>query len=160
MSVQALSWVLDRSKSRLAARLVLLSIANHANERGDNAWPSVRTIAREAHVTDRQVQRALVTLVGLGELLIIHGAGPGGAHVYQVFMGGDKLSPPPVTFTTGRGDISDGAIRKNRPEPSKANPPTPLKKGGVCEKHPESGRTVKGACFECYAQTHSAEARP
>lgn len=156
MSVQALSWVLDHSKSRLAARLVLLSIANHANEVGDNAWPSVSRIAREAHVTDRQVQRALVGLVGLGELLIIHGAGPGGAHVYQVCMGGDKLSPGGVTNRTEGGDISYSAIRMNRPEPSKALTPLPPLKRGVCEKHPKSGLTPKGNCWGCYEETHSS----
>jgi hypothetical protein len=153
VSVQALSWVLERSKSRLAARLVLLSIANHADSDGNKAWPSIPTIAREAHVSERQAQRAILDLCVLGELLVCLKGGPGQSNVYRIRMGGDKLSPGVVTNQTVGGDKSGdgvvtnqtvggdksgGAIRKNRPitvhtEPSlKQNqpPPTPLLQRG------------------------------
>lgn len=130
-----MAWVLDSSKSRLAARLVLLSIANHADAHGFQAWPSIPTIAREAHVSERQAQRAILELACMGELLVCLQGGPGKSNAYRVVMGGDKLSPGGVTNPTIGGDKSGGAIRKNRPEPSKPiNPPTPLKKGGVITK--------------------------
>lgn len=145
-----MSWVLDHSVSRLAARLVLLSIANHANEVGENAWPHISTIAREAHVSERQAQRAIKELVAKQELFVWLEAGPRRSNIYQVAMKGDNLSPSRVTNPTVKGDKSDSAIRKNRPEPSKTlTPPTPLKRG-ACAIHPESGRTVKGQCWECY----------
>lgn len=147
-----MAWVLENSKARLASRLVLLSIANHANAGGMDAWPHIRTIAREAHVSERQAQRAVKELVALGELFVWLKSGPLQSNAYQVLMGGDNLSPPVVTNPTQGGDKSGGAIRKNRPEPSKANPPTPLKKGGVCEKHPESGESQWGTCWACYAE--------
>jgi Helix-turn-helix domain len=131
MSVQAMSWVLDNSKSHLAARLVLLSIANHADAYGNQAWPSVAKIAQEAHVSIRQTQRAIVELCQLGELAVSVKAGPSQWNLYRVLMGGDNLSPPVVTNRTQGGDIFDGAIRKNRPEPSKPTPPTPPKRGGA-----------------------------
>ena len=135
MSWQAVSWVLDYSKSRLAARLVLLSIANHANRDGENAWPSIPTIAHEAHISERQAQRALVELAAIGELVIYLQAGPGKRNVYRVVIGGDNLSPGVVTNQTVGGDKSGGAIRKNRPEPSKPlTPPTPLFQRGVLTK--------------------------
>jgi len=127
-----MSWVLESSKSRLAARLVLLAIANHANQNGEQAWPSVPTLAREAHISVRQAQRAVLDLVALGEVVIHMGAGPGKTNVYRVVMGGDKMSPPLVTFPTVSGDISGSAIRKNRPEPPKPTPPcSPPLKGGT-----------------------------
>jgi len=135
MSVQAMSWVLDKSQSRLAARLVLLSIANHSNQAGEDAWPSVPTIAREAHLSDRQVARAILDLVALRELLVLPRSGPAQANVYIVVMDGDKLSPSMVTNRTVDGDKSGSAIRKNRPEPSKIlNPPTPLFQRGVTKR--------------------------
>ena len=70
MSVQAISWVLEHSKARLGARLVLLSIANHANGEGENAWPSVSRIADEAGMSPRQVKNLLPELERLGELEI------------------------------------------------------------------------------------------
>lgn len=162
-----MSWVLDHSKSRLAARLVLLSIANHADAYGYNAWPFIPKIAREAHVSERQAQRAILQLAGMGELLVCLRGGPLKSNVYRVVMGGDNLSPGVVTNQTVGGDKSDSAIRKNRPEPSKPiTPPTPLKRGGrftkrkrrnenrqeECTVHPESGLTEWGTCWACYAE--------
>jgi hypothetical protein len=173
-----MSWVLDHSKSRLAARLVLLSIANHSNEHGENAWPHISTIAREAHVSERQAQRAIQELIGKQELFVWLEAGPRRSNVYQVLMKGDNLSPSRVTNPTVKGDKSDSAIRKNRPEPSKPiTPPTPPLQGGggsftsgrqprrsrrglkengreACLRHPESGLTQWGTCWACYAETY------
>jgi Helix-turn-helix domain len=71
-----MAWCFDCSHAELGARLVLLSIANHANPRGSNAYASAATIAGEARLTKRQVYRALPTLVALGELLVWHNGGP------------------------------------------------------------------------------------
>lgn len=68
MSIQALAAVLEESKARLSARLVLIAIANHANERGENSFPNLETLAREAGLSVRQVQRAIGQLEKLGEL--------------------------------------------------------------------------------------------
>ncbi len=82
MSVQAISWVLENSQARLGDRCVLIAIANHADSRGNNAWPSVRTIAREARLSTRQVQHALKRLCQIGELEVQWGAGPHGTNRY------------------------------------------------------------------------------
>lgn len=61
MSVQALAWVFDAAPADLTMgqRLVLLSIANHADARGENSWPSIATIAKEAGISERSVHDAL-----------------------------------------------------------------------------------------------------
>jgi hypothetical protein len=132
MSVQATSWVWDHSQSRLAHRLVLLAIADHAKADGTGAWPSVSTLAHEANISARQVKRALRELEAIGELTLSAG-GPGGTHLYsltRMVRGGDILTPPTpgegVTSTTGGGDISGKepgqdvtrTISTNHPEPS------------------------------------------
>lgn len=134
MSVQAFSWVMEKSESRLAARLTLMSIANHCDSAGENSFPSVARIAREARISEREVQRSLRILVELQELSIGFGQGPKGVHMYSLCkMTGDnlspltpdKLSPMGVTNPTGgvtnppkRGDKLGHAIRNNRHEPS------------------------------------------
>ena len=70
MSVQAMTWVLEFSESRLGARHVLISIANHADRTGRNSYPSVRTIARESRLSEREVQYAVPDLVKLGDLYV------------------------------------------------------------------------------------------
>jgi len=49
VSIQWISAVLHDTQTNGSERLVLIAIANHANERGE-CWPSVRTIAQEANV--------------------------------------------------------------------------------------------------------------
>jgi hypothetical protein len=69
--------VLHHSRSRGTARCVLLGIANHEGDRG--AWPSIATLRKYAGgVDERNVQRALQTLVELGELRIDVQAGGDG----------------------------------------------------------------------------------
>ncbi len=74
MSVQAISWVLDQSQSRLRARLVLLSIANHATSGGVSA-PDSFAIACEARLNEREVQAAIRELEASGELSVQSCAG-------------------------------------------------------------------------------------
>jgi hypothetical protein len=85
--------VLDYSEARLGAKLVLISIANHAKRDGTGAWPSVATIAREAGLSDRQVQNLLPDLEKLGELRIDREAGPYGTHLYSLAKMDAKSSP-------------------------------------------------------------------
>jgi len=76
MSVQSISLVFDHSLSEGAARLVLLSIANHDGEGG--SWPSIATIARESRKSESTVRRAIKELQDLGEL-VVH-LNDGGTH--------------------------------------------------------------------------------
>ncbi|OKI45137.1 hypothetical protein A6A27_12060 [Micromonospora sp. CB01531] len=61
--------LLDSADLGKNERLVLLTLAAHANENGD-AWPSVATIARYVGCSERTVQRALAKLVELGRIAV------------------------------------------------------------------------------------------
>lgn len=80
MSVQALGWVLDHSPARAEARLVLISIANHAGQSPHGgaweAWPGLPTIQREAGLaSERTTTNVLSRLVADGALQrIVNGA--------------------------------------------------------------------------------------
>jgi len=122
VSVQAISWVFEHSKSRLGPRHVLLSIANHAKSDGTGAWPSVSTIAREAKLSIRQVQYALVTLSKLGELRVSRGKGPSGCNLYSL-----PLVQGLRTGTSNRGAVSGSTVTQKRvskiaPEPKSLEP--------------------------------------
>lgn len=65
MSIQAIAWVLESSTTKGADRLVLLSLANHANDQGE-CYPSASTIAREANLNEVHVRRTLKALVDAG----------------------------------------------------------------------------------------------
>lgn len=99
MSVQALSWVIENANVRANNYLVLLMVANRADEYGNSAWPSVEWLAQRARLSERTVQRCIRKLMKAGELVVEEKAGPRGTNQYHIPMqasfgvGGDKLSP-------------------------------------------------------------------
>lgn len=76
MSIEAITWALERAHipsptpigmpSAPALTVVLLGLANHASRYGADAYPSVRTLAGYARISERQVQRCLKALAALG----------------------------------------------------------------------------------------------
>ena len=79
-----MSWVFDSSESLFADRLIFLSIANHCDRYGTDAWPLQETIAAEAKVSTREVIRAIQSLVKLGELRVEKGKGKIGRNRYTI----------------------------------------------------------------------------
>jgi len=71
--------VLHHSRAKGTAKLVLLGIANHSGDGG--AWPTVATLAHYCNTGERQVQKILRELVGLGELAVhVQQGGLAGMH--------------------------------------------------------------------------------
>jgi hypothetical protein len=93
VSVEALSWVFQHSQATLGARLVLLALANHAHEDGSKAFPSVRTIAARAKLSERAARDALRRLEDLGEIEA-EGFSEYGTVVYRIKMGAAKSADP------------------------------------------------------------------
>lgn len=118
LSVQAISWVLEFSESRLGPRHVLLSIANHAKSDGTGAWPSVDTIAHESRLSEREVRYALRELEKSGELQTETGEGPRGCNLYSLPMMGQSLQGQKTTENDSRGANSAEPMQDFAPEPS------------------------------------------
>src|SRR5574337_278799 len=111
MSIQAVSYVLSRTKARLGDRLVLISLANHYNESIGLTFPSVHTIAKEAGLSDRQVQRAITRLMQFNAIWPMPGKSEWNTKMYRIhfdkFIKGDNLSPDKLNIETQpKGDKS------------------------------------------------------
>lgn len=68
MSIEAVSWAL--STQRVATpmqRLVLIAVANHADKRGQSAWPSQETLAEYCCCSSRTIRRQLSELEESGD---------------------------------------------------------------------------------------------
>jgi hypothetical protein len=77
MSIEALSIVLNHSKARGAAKVILIGIANHLGpDAHEGAWPSQARLAGYANISDRAVRDAIDNLISLGELRVEQAAGP------------------------------------------------------------------------------------
>lgn len=146
-----MSWVFEHSTAHLAARLVLLAIANHADRDGRNSWASVRQLAEEARCSERQVQYALRELESTGEITRV-GVSPSRTHVYELpamqtlFQGGADIAPADIApvqtlhpeESAGRrirqggvqnpskeGEQSAPEPRTNRPKATEERPTSP-----------------------------------
>jgi hypothetical protein len=130
MSVQVLSWVLTHSMADGAARLVLISLANHASSDGADSYPSVETMRREARLRSRRtVQNALRKLADAGAIEIQEEPGPRGQGRYRVLMDGahDMRSAPDdaegALLATKGGASRDSRVEGTVQEPSKEPSP-------------------------------------
>lgn len=126
-----MAWVWRQNLAPMA-KIVLLAIADHADDDGGNAYPSKSTLALKTGYSERQVIRIVNQLTGDGylseERRQVAGIRPDRMpKVYQIVMRrGDILTgrdhPLPldgVTSVTLRGDIRDvDGVTPMSPEPS------------------------------------------
>ena len=123
MSVAMLSRVWKHSKARLGDRLVLLALADFANDHGE-AWPSVETLAKKSRLSERETQYALRRLERSGELKVLPNKGPRGCNVYQITATEGVQNLHGCNICTGavydkRGAVYDTkGVQGAAPEPS------------------------------------------
>jgi hypothetical protein len=119
-------WVLRHSPLVGVDKVILLGIANHADDEGGNAWPSVATLSRYANVTERSVQRSLKRMAAEGHITVRRQRG-GTAdtspdrrpNLYTVVMSGVTAASPRLQVDTPRDDagVANGVTHVS-PEPS------------------------------------------
>lgn len=102
MSIELMSRVWKHAPVSGGSLLVLLALADFADDKGW-AWPSVNTLAKRARLGRRQVQYVLHDMEEQGLIKVGLGAGPGGANLYKVLVGGAVFAP--VQFATGGGAV-------------------------------------------------------
>lgn len=113
MSIEAVSWALNTKRvATPMQRLVLIAVANHADKRGQSAWPSQETLAEYCCCSSRTIRRQLSELEESGiirrgdQRLVSHFRGGYRPVVYDVDLGGDE----PVD-NSGRGRTSAADLR-------------------------------------------------
>ncbi len=87
--------VFERSRSRGTARVVMLALADHADE-DLVAYPSLTRLAQYANVDRRSAIRAVNRLVELGELVRI-GTGRRASTIYRIVLDERPTSDADVT---------------------------------------------------------------
>lgn len=103
MSIKVTNWVWARSESRNGARLVMLALADRADDSGF-AWPSIEDLCERTLLSPRAVQKGITKLVEIGELEVESGGGRRVRNRYRII-------PKPRTsdgVTGGYPGTSDG----------------------------------------------------
>lgn len=96
MSIKRMAEVWENSPEKGGALLVLLALADYANDEGV-CWPSMATLAHKARMDERNVRRIVGKLTKSGELELVERGGlekgRPRANRYRVRPGGGKMSP-------------------------------------------------------------------
>lgn len=134
MSVEAITVALNHSRAKGSTKLVLIGIANHHSDNG--AWPSVKTLAGYANLSERRIQQALQELVDLGELAIEPQAG-GGYQQYKTNRYWITLSCPAECsgFPGHKSGVKPASLRGEAGFVSGVKPVSPEPLRETEEKH-------------------------
>lgn len=95
MSVEVMAWVFKHGPTDAQARLVLLAIADHADDNGV-AFPSVAGIAEKACVKERGARGIIRRLEDGGWLETFIGKGRGNKSIYRVLMTENRNDRAPI----------------------------------------------------------------
>lgn len=140
-------WAHSRAKG--SALLLLLAIADHADDNG-RAFPGVESLARKARASETTAHRLLRELVRDGELEIETGTGPRGTNVYHVVgvlaqqpeliggaisRGGAKMAPVPKQ-AEGGAKMEGGGATATAPGGATATAPEPSRDVSRIVKEP------------------------
>lgn len=108
MSVKVMTYVWDYSQQTGTHLLMMLAIADHANDAGE-CFPMVKRLAAKCRVSVRQAQYLIKALEDAGELLIERGTGRGNPSIYTVKGATD--------FTLYRKGAADCTLDAERVQP-------------------------------------------
>jgi hypothetical protein len=146
MSVQALTWALATATPSPTTKLVLLLLANYADEFGV-AWPSVRRIGNESGLSERAIRNAIHALMDAELLTKEHQRRPNGSKTVDLYTlnlpaafgaASDGFRDPAsgTTCRTLRHQMPVPPARRAGPEPSLE--PSSEKKESIVRSEPES----------------------
>ena len=132
MSVRALTWALGVRVGNPTRKLILITLADAANERGE-CWPSQRWLAQVAEVSDRSVRAHLKALQDSGVILREPRWLTTGGRTSDLFrllgMKEDSAGPPQVVSDPPPRNGTSG-ITKEEPPLEPSDPPTEDGSGG------------------------------
>ncbi len=146
MSIKVMAKVWDGSSQKGSTLLLLLAIADFADENG-RAWPSIETLAKKIRMSTRSAQMMVRKLVEDGELQVEQNAGPHGCNVYHVIcLEGEKIAG--VKTLQGEKIVGGGekydtkGVKSASPDPSiePSNDPPIIPNGIACADSPKQKR--------------------
>lgn len=111
MSVRTMARVWERSRSAGSHLLMLLAIADFADDDG-NAYPAVQTLAQKCRMKSRNANVILAALRASGELQVKQNEGPHGTNLYRIV-----LADQPLQNSTGVQSLS--GVQSLAPPPAK-----------------------------------------
>jgi hypothetical protein len=143
MSVHVSSWVWKHSKARGPQLIVLLYLADKADDDGCNRWPrGIERMARECRMSERGLQMALKKLRESGQVQAV-GKNETGCVAYRVVIDAGAQPAPETSLDNDRSSSVSGSsvavVRDVLGAP----------RAGVQTVHPPDGGPPRTVCRGC-----------
>ena len=144
MSIKIMSQVWETGPSDRSELLVMLALADFSNDTGE-CWPSMKSIAAKARMTERGAQKILARLEAAGRVSITKGGGRHGCNIYRI----EAKNPERECRNPEQHSPNTSAETTNTVHPEQRSPRTGAQKPrtGVQEtpngRSPEPSGTVK-----------------
>lgn len=136
MSIRVMSQVWECADLDKSETLVMLSLADHANDDGI-CYPSISRLCERTRMTDRGIQAVIKRLIERGFLTVQMNAGRSGSNLYTLHTTPEPCSPR-STFTPEAGSPQPPNPVHHTPE---AGSPKPS--GTINEPSEEEGRATR-----------------
>lgn len=113
MSIKLMSRIWDEADVSGSELLVLLALADYANDEGV-CWPSLPRLAQRARLSVRQTQRVIQKLADGGQIEVLSkGDGRGHSTLYRVLVKDVKMTTFPEKRVTSATERVTSATRKD-----------------------------------------------
>jgi DNA-binding transcriptional regulator YhcF (GntR family) len=103
MGIEYYKYVWKNYKKQGGHKLVMLALADYANDETGECWPSIATLAEMVCVSDRQVQKILADLKQSGDIDVKVAHGRTNTNTYRIIKKGE----PQDTFNEGKDELHD-----------------------------------------------------
>lgn len=138
--------------------LLLLALADYANDEGAHCYPSIKTLARRCRRSDRRTQALLRELAASGEIDIELGRGAPSAHgatnryVLRRYREAMGLNPPPAAGEAGVSKPTGVSKSTGVMKSTGVTKPAPQ---GCQNQHPRGAETITPRGAETVTQSVS-----
>jgi len=149
MSVRLMSAIFENRELNPTARLIMLALADHADDDG-RCYPSIPRLCQRTGLSERAIQTNTRALVEQGYVRIVPGGGKGNANLY--FVSANPASSAPFDAPNPAGDAprtkcTPAGDAPQTPQEMRANPAgdAPEPSGTIIEpsdKAPEGVRDI------------------
>lgn len=144
MSLDAITHVWKTSKQKGSALLMMLALADYADENGE-CWPSLTTLAKKTRMTKRNVQKLLDKLEASGDITKLLGEGcdtrSGKTNRYRINMQGVNAGTSLENIGMN-GATPVGVSGRSTVRVSHSSPRTVIKNPSIEPKEKEKKKTT------------------
>lgn len=156
MSIKALSWAWDQTTGNVAAKAVLLHLADSANHEDAESWYSINSIAERCECSKTTVRKHIKILIGLGLIEKVIDGGGHQTNRYRITFATPSESAPPRNPTPSesapQGVSSCTAGGKELTLRGKESAPEPKRTRSKPKENPKSGKSI--ATWKSYVDAY------